>query len=201
MQKNIFSAENLTKYFPRSNFKLDISKIVLPQGSITGVVGENGNGKTTLLNIIAGNLACDTGSLSYYDKQPDSTRDWIAVKDKIAFIPQRIPRWYGSLMQNLRLKAAIEGFAPDAIDDEINRVIGFLNLQKYAHLHWTEISTGYRLRFELARVLIGNPKLLVLDEPIANLDIKAQQKFLSDLKELFRFFHWICEQTSYFHFE
>jgi ABC-2 type transport system ATP-binding protein len=72
----------------------------------------------------------------------------------------------------------------DQIDSYLNEILDFLNLHQYKNLTWAEISTGYRLRFELARVLIGKPKILVLDEPIANLDINTQQKFLSDLKNI-----------------
>ena len=57
-----------------------------------------------------------------------------------------------------------------------------MGLEEYAHHKWSEISTGYRLRFQLAKMLIGDPQLLILDEPIANLDINAQQKFLTDLR-------------------
>ena len=57
-----------------------------------------------------------------------------------------------------------------------------LNLSSYASLNWNQISSGYRTRFELARILLQKPQLLILDEPLANLDIKAQQTILTDLK-------------------
>lgn len=180
----IFSATKLIKQYKKSNFTLAVSKVNLKTSSITGVVGENGNGKTTLLNIIAGKLSAESETFTYFNKTPQSTEDWINIKDKIAFIPQRIPKWYGTLMQNLKLKASLENIPTNEIDTELNKVLAFLGLTKYAHLKWSEISTGYRLRFELARILIGKPQLLVLDEPIANLDINAQQQFLSDLKEI-----------------
>ena len=180
----IYKATNIVKYYSRSNFKLEIPNIVLSENSITGVVGENGNGKTTLLNIIAGNLSQDDNSFTYFETTPQTAKEWTVIKNKIAFIPQRIPRWYGTLLQNLQLKAAIEGIKSVDIDNEVAKIVSFLGLKKHIHLKWSEISTGYRLRFELARVLIGEPQLLVLDEPIANLDINAQQQFLSDLKKL-----------------
>lgn len=184
MENSLFYGKNIIKHYPRSNFKLDISEVDLLPNSIIGVVGENGNGKTTLLNIIVGNLDASFDSRLYFGKSPKSIKDWIQVKDRIAFIPQRIPKWYGSLKQNLMLKAALENIPSDKIDKELDEILEFLGLTKYAHLKWSEISSGYRLRFELARILIGKPQLLVLDEPIANLDINAQQKFLSDLKRI-----------------
>ena len=56
-----------------------------------------------------------------------------------------------------------------------------LNLSSYAHLTWSQISSGYRTRFEIARILLQKPRLLILDEPLANLDINAQQTILTDL--------------------
>lgn len=181
----LFQAEAIKKEYPRSRFSLEVPSVELPESSITGVVGENGNGKTTLLNIIAGRLRAE-GRLSYFGQIPSPSNSWSKIKDKIAFIPQRIPRWYGSLIQNLQLKAAIEGIETNQIDDYLDEILDFLDLQKFRNLYWTEISTGYRLRFELARVLIGKPNLLVLDEPLANLDINTQQKFLSDLKNILK---------------
>ncbi len=179
-----FSGTGITKHFSRSNFTLDVPEVQLKTQAITGVVGENGNGKTTLLNIIAGNLAPTKGNFQYFGETPNTIKDWNAIKDQIAFIPQRIPKWHGTLIQNLTLKAALEKIPSDRITVELDSILAFLGLTKYKHLKWSEISTGYRLRFELARILIGNPKILVLDEPIANLDINAQQQFLADLKHL-----------------
>ncbi|MFY0644558.1 MAG: ABC transporter ATP-binding protein [Bacteroidia bacterium] len=181
----LYTAESIYKEFPRSRFQLKVPSLQLSEGSITGVVGENGNGKTTLLNIIAGKLAA-SGRFSYFGNATYSGIDWSAIKDKIAFIPQRIPRWYGTLIQNLKLQAAIEKIPASEIDDYLDEILDFLDLQKFKELHWSEISTGFRLRFELARVLIGKPNLLVLDEPLANLDINTQQKFLSDLKNVLK---------------
>jgi len=174
----------LKKYYRKSNFTLAVSEINLKPNTITGVVGENGNGKTTLLNIIAGQISTNSDRFTYFGNSPKTSKDWITLKNKIAFIPQRIPKWYGTLMENLMLKAVLEDIPRDKIDSELAEILDFLGLTKYAHLKWSEISTGYRLRFELARVLIGKPQLLVFDEPIANLDINAQQQFLSDLKEI-----------------
>lgn len=179
----IFHAQNLSQQFSRSLFHLRLDELQLDPGSITGVVGENGNGKTTLLNIVAGETKAD-GSYKYFGDAIHKNSDWGKLKNHIGFIPQRISRWHGTLEQNLYLKAALEGIGPGDIDKRLDELLGFLDLQNFRKLKWTEISTGYRLRFELARVLLGSPKLLVLDEPLANLDINTQQKFLSDLKSL-----------------
>ncbi len=150
-------------------------------GSIGGVVGENSNGKTTLLRCLARQLSHDGGTLEYRQlQQPYDYR----IKNHVAFIPQRIPRWYGLLKDNLHFSAALSG----VYGEENNTMVAFmlerLNLSQYAHLTWNQISSGYRTRFEIARVLLQMPSLLILDEPLANLDINAQQTLLTDLRYL-----------------
>jgi ABC-2 type transport system ATP-binding protein len=98
------------------------------------------------------------------------------------FIPQRIPSWHGSLVDNLRFFSSIHGFTSEENTKQISYILFRLGLEKFKHLKWSELSSGYRLRFELAKAIMWRPKLILLDEPLANLDINAQQLFLQDLK-------------------
>ena len=152
--------------------------MAIETGDVLGVVGENGNGKTTLLRCLAGQLGLNDGVIKYHLLQnPDS----YAIKNHIAFIPQRIPKWYGMLKDNLHFSAAIAGISGDKNNLMVNFMLERLNLSSYAHLTWDQISSGYRTRFEIARILLQKPRLLILDEPLANLDINAQQTILTDL--------------------
>ena len=63
-------------------------------------------------------------------------------------------------------------------------MIARLGLWNYKHLKWNELSSGYKMRFELARTLLRKPEILLLDEPLANLDVLAQQVILEDLKAI-----------------
>lgn len=179
----LISANGISKQFTsgRSPFHLHPLDVKLRFGEITGVVGENGNGKTTLLRILAGELSIDTGTI-FYPALHTKNNDWYGVKHHLAFIPQRISRWHGTLLDNLRFYANIHGLK--GIDNayHIDYILYRLGLDKFRDLKWSEISSGYRLRFELAKMLLWKPKLLILDEPLANLDINAQQLFLQDLK-------------------
>ena len=148
-------------------------------GDILGVVGENGNGKTTLLRCLAGQLALDSGSVHHTQiKEPG----YYAIKHQVAFIPQRIPRWYGLLKDNLHFSAAIADVHDEENDLMVDFMLERLGLGSYANYTWNQISSGYRTRFEIARVLLQKPSLLILDEPLANLDINAQQTILTDLR-------------------
>lgn len=179
----LISANAISKQFKsgRAPFKLQSLDVKLRFGEITGVVGENGNGKTTLLRILAGELSSDTGTL-FYPALNDKEGAWYDIKSKLAFIPQRIDKWHGTLLDNLRFYATIHGFTGNENAKRIDYILYRLGLDRFRDLKWSEISSGYRLRFELAKMLLWKPKLLILDEPLGNLDINAQQLFLQDLK-------------------
>ena len=176
--RQLISAENISKSYRNGNFSLKPISLAIETGDVLGVVGENGNGKTTLLRCLAGQLGLNDGIIKYHLLQdPDA----YAVKNHIAFIPQRIPKWYGMLKDNLHFNAAIAGTSGHKNNLMVNFMLERLNLSSYAHLTWDQISSGYRTRFEIARILLQKPRLLILDEPLANLDINAQQTILTDL--------------------
>lgn len=181
---NLFACKNLEKCYPNGAFTLQDITLQLEASEIIGVVGENGNGKTTLLRIIAGELSHDSGTVNYFGENELEELDWQMIRSRIAYIPQRIPKWHGFLKTNLIFEASIRGIKGSAADLLIDELLLKLGLTEYANLKWDEISTGYRLRFQLAKILIGNPELIILDEPIANLDINAQEKFLGDLRTI-----------------
>lgn len=174
----LISAENISKKYNSGSFSLKPINLAVNTGHVLGIVGENGNGKTTLLRCLAGQLGLNNGVIKYHLLQNPDT---YAIKNHIAFIPQRIPKWYGMLKDNLHFSAAIAGISGDKNNLMVNFMLERLNLSSYAHLTWDQISSGYRTRFEIARILLQKPRLLILDEPLANLDINAQQTILTDL--------------------
>lgn len=179
----VFKAQDITKQFHsgRNPFKLHPISFELKLGQITGVVGENGNGKTTLLRIVSGQLSTDTGSIEF-PALGNFSNNWYEAKNKFAFIPQRIPKWHGTLLENLLFFATIHNITGEQNLKQIDYILFRLGLDKFRDLTWSQISSGYRMRFELAKMLLWRPHLLILDEPLANLDINAQQLFLQDLR-------------------
>lgn len=105
-------------------------------------------------------------------------------KNRVAYIPQRVPKWKGTLKENLVYYAASHGVSPEENDAYVEYVIHRIGLTAFIDLKWSQLSSGYKLRFELAKMLVWQPEILVLDEPLANLDIQATQNLLSDLKFL-----------------
>lgn len=185
LRRPVFEGRGITKVFrtAKHSFRLPEIDLELNLGEITGVVGENGNGKTTLLRIVAGDLQVSGGKLRYPAFEvPEG--DWYRIKQHIAFIPQHLPAWNGFLKENLHFTAAIHGIKGRENEERVDFVIHRLGLTKYEDALWSEISSGYKLRFELARALVWHPRLLIIDEPLANLDINTQQVFLQDLRYL-----------------
>ena len=175
----LVNVEQVSKTYTNGNFTLNPISFRVSTGDILGVVGENGNGKTTLLRCLAGQLAIDTGTVHHTQvKEPG----YYAIKHQVAFIPQRIPRWYGLLKDNLHFSSAIAGVHNEENNLMVDFMLERLGLGAYANYTWNQISSGYRTRFEIARVLLQKPSLLILDEPLANLDINAQQTILTDLR-------------------
>jgi ABC-2 type transport system ATP-binding protein len=182
-QNNVVSGQQISKSYQAGHFKLHPISMSIDAGELVGIVGENGNGKTTLLRMMASDLSIDEGEINYelgignYESLYDE-------KSSIAYIPQRIPRWYGKLKNNLHYAASSRGIHGFENEYLVNVMLTRLGLNKYKNLFWTQISSGYRTRFELARILLLKPQLLILDEPLANLDINAQQTFLQDIRNL-----------------
>ncbi len=179
----VLRAEQIRKQYKMGSFEFKTSSFILTTGSLTGVVGQNGNGKTTLLRMLSGDLLPDGGEINY-PLLPLNNKDPYAIKEHIGFIQQRIPRWYGLLEDNLKFTLATRGFKEEEILFRVEIMLKRLGLYQFRKHTWAQISGGYRTRFELARVLLTRPKILVLDEPLANLDVKAQQTFLQDLKHM-----------------
>jgi len=181
----VFIGKSISKTFRSTKFifQLPTLDLELKLGDVTGVVGENGNGKTTLLRIVAGDLEADSGELLYpaFAANPG---DWYRIKQKIAFIPQQLKGWQGLLKENLHFSAAIHGIKGRENEEQVDFIIHRLGLTQYEDALWSEISSGFKLRFALARALVWKPQLLIIDEPLANLDINTQQVFLQDLRYL-----------------
>lgn len=179
IDETLLIAASISKTYTNSSFQLKPVDLRIRSGEIIGIVGENGNGKTTLLRCLGKQLAVDGGAISFPElKDPDL----FDIRNYIAFIPQRIPRWYGMLKDNLHFSASIAGIHGEDNHLMVDFMLERLNLSQYALLNWNQISSGYRTRFEIARILLQKPKLLILDEPLANLDINAQQTILTDLR-------------------
>lgn len=176
----LVSAASLEKTYPSGRFSLGPVDLTLHQGEILGLVGENGNGKTTLLRLLCGELFATAGKIKYHFPQ----EDLYDLRTQLVYIPQRTQTWYGSVFTNLEFAAASYGYKPEENALVVNLIIARLGLRKFRNYGWNDLSSGFKMRLELAHTLLRKPKILLIDEPLANLDILAQQTILEDFKAI-----------------
>jgi ABC-2 type transport system ATP-binding protein len=182
----VFNGTGITKTYESKSidFTLHPIHLALRLGEITAVVGENASGKTTLLEIVAGLVKNDGGELNYPGLGLRGKPDAHSIRRQIAYVPQRLPYWPGSAADNLHYTAAIRGIKGEKNELEVDFIISRLDLDRYRQAKWHELSGGFKTRFSLAKVLTWHPKLVILDEPLANLDVSTQVFFLQDLRNL-----------------
>ncbi|RLZ06884.1 ABC transporter ATP-binding protein [Faecalibacter macacae] len=178
----LLKTNQVEKSYARRNFKLHPITFDLKSREVVGLVGENGNGKTTLLRIIGGELKPTAGSIDYNFSKADLFS--FELKSQLVYVPQRIEELYGNLMNNLQFTLSSYNIKGEENFLLAQVMLARLGLWQYRNLEWSQLSSGYKMRFELARTLLRRPKVLLLDEPLANLDIMAQQIILEDLKFL-----------------
>jgi ABC-2 type transport system ATP-binding protein len=134
----------------------------VPQGSVFGILGPNGSGKTTLLGIVMDVLKSSGGSFTLFDEVPtEKTRQRIGTL-------LETPNFYHylSAVQNLKITAAIK----QQSEDDIDRVLEIVNLTQRKNSPFSTYSLGMKQRLAIAAALLGNPEVLVLDEPTNGLD-------------------------------
>lgn len=175
--------DNAQLRYPGGDFSLGPVSMDLVPGRITGVVGMNSSGKTTLLELICGTIKPDAGSVTYplLESEP---RKYFGVRARIAYVRQSSERWSGMLRMNLNYTAAAYGVKGKANEALVDRLVTRYGLAELQHKTWSSISGGMKTRFELVRALLTQPDVLVLDEPLAYLDIITQQIFLYDLRKI-----------------
>ena len=141
----------------------------IKSGTILGLIGPNGAGKTTLMRAICGLYDCEG-----FDKSCETRRT------EIGYMPEQV-RWEGRITVNHALKS-IAMMRDDSVD--VESLIQTVGLSSKSDQMLDNLSQGMRQRLSLACALIGNPKLLVMDEPLNGLDPLAQRAFSNLLKNL-----------------
>ena len=182
-QSAAVSLNDVTLTYPGGDFKLGPISLDLEPGKITGIVGMNSSGKSTLLDLVAGILQPSTGSVSYpaLEANPVKRR---AIASRIGYVKQIPEAWSGILRPNLNYSCAAYGLTGRENEDFVDLFVNRYGLNAFLHKTWRSISGGYKTRFELVRTLVSRPDVLLLDEPLAYLDIVTQHIFLSDLKKI-----------------
>ena len=146
---------------------------------ITGLLGPNGAGKTTLIRMIATVLAPDAGSLRVLDADPATADGRLAIRRRLGYLPQEPGFYRGFSAFDFVDYVAIlkEMTERRARHDEVRRVLDAVGMTDMMHKRIRALSGGMRRRVAIAQALLGDPDLLVFDEPTAGLDPEQRLRF------------------------
>ena len=178
--KPVFTAKNISKSFGQRVIlrKIDIQ---LNKGEMLGLLGGNGTGKSTFMNIVLGLLKPDYGDI-FLDRIKLTTLP-IHERSKIGigYLPQQTSIFRGlTVYENLLGIAQIVKKNADEQKDIVEKLMAEFSITHLRDVKATSLSGGERRRTEIARCLINNPKVLLLDEPFAGVDLLSVQ----DIKQL-----------------
>ncbi len=186
MNKFALTVENLTKIFLSSKNQkeskaLNQLNLQVKQGEIFGLLGPNGAGKTTFLNILGGTVMKTEGKINVWgfdiDKNPRQ------VKASIGIVPQEVNLdAFFSPKKLLELQAGLFGIVKkDRITDLILKMV---ELENKANAYSRSLSGGMKRRLLIAKAMVHQPPLLILDEPTAGVDVELRNNLWKNVKEL-----------------
>ena len=160
--------EHLTKRYGEHTAVSDLS-IHVDSGQIYGFLGPNGAGKSTTMNIMTGCLSATEGSVRIdgYDifEQPDK------AKKLIGYLPEQPPLYINETPEEyLHFVGEAKGLRGTELEQQIDEVIHQTGIEDVAHRRISALSKGYKQRVGIAQALLGNPKVIILDEPTVGLD-------------------------------
>jgi ABC-2 type transport system ATP-binding protein len=150
---------------------LDRASFKIEKGEIVGFLGPNGAGKSTTMNILTGYLSANEGIVKI-DGQ-DILEYPAEIKKKIGYLPENPPLYQDMTVREFLIFAGeIKGIPPADRKEKMNRVMETVGVQDVSKRLIKNLSKGYKQRVGLAQALIGDPQVLIMDEPTAGLDPK-----------------------------
>ena len=177
--------EHINKSFGKQQVLRDVS-LDIPEGQVIGLLGPNGAGKSTLMKILIGLWKADKKA------NGEGLEAKVAVPERIGYLPENNPLYeHMYVTEYLEFMAGISGtiiskFLSHQGNDyfKIQNLIELVGLTPEKHKHIRELSKGYRQRVGLAQALIGDPQLLILDEPTTGLDPNQLIEIRALIREL-----------------
>ena len=175
---NAIEIKDLTKSF-RGMYAVDHLNMIVPVGSIYGFIGENGSGKSTTMKLLCGHLVPDGGKIKLFGKKYTDP----GVRVRVGALIENTGCFPGaSVYQNLKMQCINLGI--ENADEEIQRVLKIVRMEDNAGIKFKSCSLGMKQRIGIAMALLGDPALLILDEPINGLDtdgMRIMREILVDI--------------------
>ena len=182
MKNKIVDVKNLTKkYENKDSFALDHINLKIEQGSIFGLLGPNGAGKSSFINIISGLSNKTSGKVLVCGVDLDF--DPKTIKGNIGVVPQEInidP--FFSPLEIMNIQSGMYGVKKK--DNNNLEILKKLDLYDKAHAYSRSLSGGMKRRLMVAKAMVHNPPLLILDEPTAGVDVELRKNLWNYIKSL-----------------
>lgn len=178
----MITVSNLFAKYNKNKYVLNDVSLKIPYG-VYGLIGENGAGKTTLLKILATAQNFYKGSIEVFGK--DIKKDVSNIRMSLGYLPQKFD-FFGNLTVYEVLKYFYEIKSIDKQNKEtkINEIIECVNLGDKIHTKFKNLSGGMKQRVGIAQAIIGNPKIIILDEPTVGLDPSERIRFRNILNTI-----------------
>jgi spermidine/putrescine transport system ATP-binding protein len=180
----ILRVENLTKRYSEEIAALNGISISVKKGEFFVIMGPSGSGKTTLLKCLAGLLEPDSGKIFLEGNDitnlPPHKRDVSLIFQDYALFPHM------NVGENVAFGLKLKGYSREKIREEVRQILKLVGLEGYETRDPRQLSGGEKQRVAIARALVLKPKVLLFDEPLANLDYRLQRKMEEELKLLHR---------------
>ncbi len=157
--------------------------INISKGEFFGLLGPNGAGKTTTINILTGLVFKDRGNCFVFDK--DIVKDYRYTRSKIGIAAQELSvDWFFTIEKLLYFQAGYYGISTEKAKSKVNELLMRLGLDKKKDSRLRQLSGGMKRRFQIAKALVHDPEILILDEPTAGVDVELRHDLWKYLKEL-----------------
>ncbi|MCP3665144.1 MAG: ABC transporter ATP-binding protein [Gammaproteobacteria bacterium] len=154
------------------------------KGELTLLTGQNGSGKTTLLRILAGLLRPDQARFNFQDQQLDWKQSRRYLQQHICYLHQQPYLFDGTVTSNIAYGLKRRGASRREITRRVEEALNLINLDHLAGRDSKALSGGERQRVAIARAWVLSPRLMLLDEPVANLDKHSRKQCLQLINQM-----------------
>ncbi|WP_448536442.1 ABC transporter ATP-binding protein [Pseudothermotoga sp.] len=179
----VLKTEGLKKYYGEVRALDDVS-VEIKEGELLAVIGPSGSGKTTLLRSVAGFVQLDGGKI--YIKGRDVT-DLPPERRNVAMFFQNYALWpHMTVFENVAYGLKVRKLSKEKIKEKVEWVLNFLDIGHLANRKPSQLSGGQQQRVALARAIVVEPDLLLLDEPLSNLDAKIRMRIRFELRAMLK---------------
>ena len=175
---------------------LDGINMQIKEGEFFGLLGPNGAGKTTTINILTGLVFRNKGSTKVFGR--DTVKDYRYTRSKIGIAAQEFSvDWFFPIEKLLFFHAGYYGIQKKRAEKTVNELLNRLGLENKRNARLRQLSGGMKRRFQLAKALVHNPDIIILDEPTAGVDVELRHDLWSYLKDLHNMGKTILLTTHY----